>query len=296
MPKWYVRIDGQKQGPFETIKVTSMLRLGTLKSDDLVWYEGMDEWTPAGQVPEITGRAKDLPAQSFGALSPAAARMISPASVIEDEGPFHRIGNQFRVLGRGWSGPVVVSPKAFYLLKVSRVGGPQAGVAGAHGMVAGALTGAASALWSAAIEIPEDTRTCGLADLPLQVRRELDPDQKSPSRDVIVIKQEAVSLVSVPRVNNAITLHVGGYKVWIAIRLFGAGQVSRKLDELGWTPNSARDPSEMPSFGQGFGRPADAAKPEDLSVLTRVLYAVLALVLAAVAVVLWFYLRTAGRP
>ncbi|MGM9802687.1 MAG: GYF domain-containing protein [Muribaculaceae bacterium] len=56
--KFFVAINGQQQGPFEIEE----LRSYNLTKQTLVWTEGMPEWRPAGDVPEL--------ATLFGAPQP----------------------------------------------------------------------------------------------------------------------------------------------------------------------------------------------------------------------------------
>ena len=50
---WKVMQGGQKLGPLSEEELFSWARDGRLKAVDLVWREGMDSWTPAGDAPEL---------------------------------------------------------------------------------------------------------------------------------------------------------------------------------------------------------------------------------------------------
>jgi hypothetical protein len=45
---YYVIVNGQQQGPM----TREQLREMNISSETLVWYDGLKEWTPAGQAPE----------------------------------------------------------------------------------------------------------------------------------------------------------------------------------------------------------------------------------------------------
>lgn len=65
---WLIIAEGQKLGPLADQEILSWARAQRLRPSDLVWQDGMPEWLPAGQVPqlsEIVGRV----------VAPAAARV-----------------------------------------------------------------------------------------------------------------------------------------------------------------------------------------------------------------------------
>lgn len=49
----YVAIGGQQQGPFNMEMLQQMVKTGGLTPQTLVWKEGLANWTPAQQVPEL---------------------------------------------------------------------------------------------------------------------------------------------------------------------------------------------------------------------------------------------------
>ena len=51
--QWYYAKDGSQAGPVDQATLAAMVRSGEIKPDDLVWREGMGEWQPAAQVPEL---------------------------------------------------------------------------------------------------------------------------------------------------------------------------------------------------------------------------------------------------
>ena len=60
--QWFIGVNGQQVGPFDAAGLSGQARSGALTRDSLVWSEGMAGWSPAGQVPELSG--------VFGAVPP----------------------------------------------------------------------------------------------------------------------------------------------------------------------------------------------------------------------------------
>jgi membrane protease subunit (stomatin/prohibitin family) len=60
--QWYVGSNGQQLGPFEPAALAQQVNSGVLTPQSLVWHQGMGQWTPAAQVPEL--------ASLFGATPP----------------------------------------------------------------------------------------------------------------------------------------------------------------------------------------------------------------------------------
>ena len=50
---WYWAADGAQAGPGTTADLAGHVRSGALTRGSLVWQQGMDAWTPAGQVPAL---------------------------------------------------------------------------------------------------------------------------------------------------------------------------------------------------------------------------------------------------
>ena len=46
-------MDGAQAGPGTTADLAGHVRSGALTRGSLVWQQGMDAWTPAGQVPAL---------------------------------------------------------------------------------------------------------------------------------------------------------------------------------------------------------------------------------------------------
>ncbi len=50
---FYIAIDMQQTGPFDVDEFEQALREGVVEARTLVWYEGMEDWRPAGEIPEV---------------------------------------------------------------------------------------------------------------------------------------------------------------------------------------------------------------------------------------------------
>jgi membrane protease subunit (stomatin/prohibitin family) len=59
--QWFVGANGQQQGPFDRAGLAAQARSGTLTRATLVWKNGMAQWTPAEQVPELAGLFASMP-------------------------------------------------------------------------------------------------------------------------------------------------------------------------------------------------------------------------------------------
>lgn len=267
MSDWYVHYNGQQQGPFPSEKVARMVQEGTISRGDLAWCEGMAQWSTIEAIPEFSDDA-GAPASSMIETLPQPV----PVGVIDDTGPFWKIGSQFTVGGKRWVGKSVASPQAVYLLKTRRVS-----QAGLHGGLAGALL-------AAAFTSQDDTRTRDITELFPAVREQLDRKQKRKSGDVVIIRKAAVSYVKVPGINNVVTFTVAGERVKVNTGVFAVGRAGRFLAENGWSLNQELQPTEAPIHGAGFGRDASQAK-EGPGVFRRVLYVLIAIVI--IALVIW---------
>lgn len=50
---WYYAIDGEQRGPMPQSKLRMLFRDGRIDTTTLVWRDGLTNWTPIGDVPEI---------------------------------------------------------------------------------------------------------------------------------------------------------------------------------------------------------------------------------------------------
>jgi membrane protease subunit (stomatin/prohibitin family) len=60
--QWYAGIGGVQQGPFDANSLAAQVRSGAVTPATLVWKQGMAQWVPAEQVPEL--------ANIFGSVPP----------------------------------------------------------------------------------------------------------------------------------------------------------------------------------------------------------------------------------
>ncbi len=74
--QWYYSKDGSQLGPIEQSELLGKLAAGEVRRTDLVWRDGMRDWVPAAQVPELAGLPQSAPPQPGGSVSPYQ----SPAS------------------------------------------------------------------------------------------------------------------------------------------------------------------------------------------------------------------------
>lgn len=79
---WYCLVNQQRYGPVERELLIEWVRQGRLRPTDLVWTEGMDQWTPAGQT-EALADAFALAGPPVQAADPQAAgvRENAPGAV-----------------------------------------------------------------------------------------------------------------------------------------------------------------------------------------------------------------------
>lgn len=72
---WYYADGDKEQGPVTLAQLKGLLTSGKIQPDDLVWKDGLDDWMPAEEVPEL--KAVEAPAAPLP--TPAAARPKAPA-------------------------------------------------------------------------------------------------------------------------------------------------------------------------------------------------------------------------
>ena len=80
MSDWYYAVDNEQKGPINESELKANFATNKLPGDTLVWKEGMENWSPANQVPAFSFRPPPTPAK---AQSPDAgatlAAMEAPA-------------------------------------------------------------------------------------------------------------------------------------------------------------------------------------------------------------------------
>jgi hypothetical protein len=78
--QWYYTRQGQRFGPLSTEQMRQLAVAGQLQQSDLVWTEGMAEWTAAGRFPQLfTPAAAAAGAPPAGGV-PAAPGVPAPAA------------------------------------------------------------------------------------------------------------------------------------------------------------------------------------------------------------------------
>ena len=102
--KWYVSVNGTKEGPLNKAEVEAMLEAGKITRKSYVWKKGMADWVKAETVPELEDSIASLPPplpEESAAVTPGFVRinggtftMGSPADGPEcngNEGPQHQV-------------------------------------------------------------------------------------------------------------------------------------------------------------------------------------------------------------
>lgn len=51
--QWYAAVNNQQTGPFDDTGLRQQIQSGTVTRETLVWKQGMANWLPAGQVPDL---------------------------------------------------------------------------------------------------------------------------------------------------------------------------------------------------------------------------------------------------
>ena len=76
--EWFYSQNGQSLGPVSVDTLRSMIASGTLGSQEMVWRNGMANWSPAGMVPEL------------GMVAPA--QQMPPPSMYAQPSPYPQPG------------------------------------------------------------------------------------------------------------------------------------------------------------------------------------------------------------
>ena len=61
MSDWYYAANNEQKGPINESELKANFAANKLPADTLVWKDGMDNWTPANQVPAFTFRPRPRP-------------------------------------------------------------------------------------------------------------------------------------------------------------------------------------------------------------------------------------------
>lgn len=75
---WYYAKNGTQQGPLPIEDLKGRIARGEIAPTDLAWCEGMSDWTPVGEIPQLKVEAPVRPEMP---LPPAAT--VAPVEVLE---------------------------------------------------------------------------------------------------------------------------------------------------------------------------------------------------------------------
>ncbi len=50
---FYIAVDMEQTGPFDADEFAEAIRDGVVQARTLVWFKGIDDWTPAGEIPQL---------------------------------------------------------------------------------------------------------------------------------------------------------------------------------------------------------------------------------------------------
>ena len=59
--EYYAAVNGKQEGPFPMSKIEEMIKNNEVSSDTLFWKEGMANWSPAKNCPELMPLFKSVP-------------------------------------------------------------------------------------------------------------------------------------------------------------------------------------------------------------------------------------------
>ncbi|HUT12067.1 MAG TPA: DUF4339 domain-containing protein [Thermoguttaceae bacterium] len=83
--QWYYAQDGQRHGPISREQLDELATSGQLQADNLVWTEGMDQWTAASQIEGLLPAAPPEPTPPLPSGPPAPAgpppMAVGPAKI-----------------------------------------------------------------------------------------------------------------------------------------------------------------------------------------------------------------------
>jgi hypothetical protein len=67
---WFASLNGQQSTPLTLIQVQQYIQTGQVTAETMVWKQGLANWMPAGQVPELAGLVGGNPASGNPATPP----------------------------------------------------------------------------------------------------------------------------------------------------------------------------------------------------------------------------------
>jgi hypothetical protein len=78
--RWYYSVGSTQQGPVAFSMLQVLVSTGQLAPDDLVWCDGMAEWTTVGRVPGLVRPAAPAPASAVVAAASPATTAVPQVS------------------------------------------------------------------------------------------------------------------------------------------------------------------------------------------------------------------------
>jgi TM2 domain-containing membrane protein YozV len=88
--EWYYSVDGGRQGPVAAAELKKLAHAGTLKPTDLVWKDGMADWSPAKTIKGLFAAAPAAAAPAPSKSGEQAAARPRPAEAEADDRPSRR--------------------------------------------------------------------------------------------------------------------------------------------------------------------------------------------------------------
>ena len=74
---WYYAKNGHQNGPLPTEDMIDRIAMGEIAQSDLAWCEGMGDWLPVAEIPQLKVEAP-VKAESQTQASPVSAASPSP--------------------------------------------------------------------------------------------------------------------------------------------------------------------------------------------------------------------------
>jgi hypothetical protein len=90
--QWYYSQGGQQLGPVSEEQLLQWRAAGRVGPNDLVWSEGMTDWVPAGQVPQLQAHAAGEPAAPVAPHAPVQGQWGGQASPNPQFGAYPQAG------------------------------------------------------------------------------------------------------------------------------------------------------------------------------------------------------------
>jgi uncharacterized membrane protein len=85
MSDWYYAADNEQKGPVNESELKANLASNKLPADTLIWKDGMDNWTPANQVPAFSFRQPPTPAKvQPTVVTPSATKVVAASPAVNN--------------------------------------------------------------------------------------------------------------------------------------------------------------------------------------------------------------------